>query len=198
MTTLILFTDLLEKIVLLMLIGFSIWSIAIIIDRKRVFKSEFNSAAYGELQKKIVEANNKSGLEKSLISNAFLDRVILKSLQQSSDAATFEKALSGVVKIERLQFEKGLSVLATLGANAPFIGLFGTVLGIIRAFAYLGTQSGSSAVMSGVSQALYATALGLLVAIPAVVANNYFAHHLRTALQTGEALRDEMVARKIV
>jgi biopolymer transport protein ExbB/TolQ len=198
MPILILVTDILEKLVLLLLVGFSIWSISIIIDRKRKFKAEFNSDSYLGLQQKIVTASNKSALEKNLASGPFLERVILKSLQQSTDADSFEKALSGVVKIERLQFEKGLSVLATLGANAPFIGLFGTVLGIIRAFAYLGTQSGSSAVMSGVSQALYATALGLLVAIPAVVANNYFAHHLRTALQTGEALRDEMVARKIV
>ncbi|MBC7741543.1 MAG: MotA/TolQ/ExbB proton channel family protein [Bdellovibrionaceae bacterium] len=198
MSTLILFTDILEKIILLMLIGFSIWSISIIIDRKRLFKAEFAPNAFLDLQKKLLNAGNKTALEQSLATYPFLDRVVLKSLQQSTDANSFEKALSGVVKIEKLKFEKGLSVLGTLGANAPFIGLFGTVLGIIRAFAYLGSQTGSSAVMSGVSQALYATALGLLVAIPAVVANNYFAHSLRNALQQGEALRDEMVARKIV
>ncbi len=198
MTTLILITDILEKAILLMLIGLSIWSVAIIIDRKRFFKKEFRSEVFESLQKKLSTQSTKESLNRELVADSFVQRVILKALQQSSDAGTFDRAVSGVVKNERIQLEKGLSVLATLGANAPFIGLFGTVLGIIRAFAYLGTQSGSSAVMSGVSQALYATALGLLVAIPAVVANNYFAHHLRIALQKTEAVRDEMVARKIV
>ncbi len=198
MNALIVVTDVLEKLILLSLVGLSIWSVSIIIERRRLFKKEFNPKSFVNLQKKLSEAQTRSSLQSELKQDEFLGRVIAKSLKQSSDVVTFEKAVSGVVKSERLQFEKGLSILATLGANAPFIGLFGTVLGIIRAFAYLGTQSGSSAVMSGVSQALYATAMGLLVAIPAVVANNYFAHHLRTALQSCESLRDEMIARKIV
>ncbi len=198
MSALILLTDILEKIVLIILIGLSIWSIAIIVEKKRLFKKEFQQDTFEDLQKKLSEGLSKTNLKQNLKNQFFLDRVIEKSLSQSSDEATFEKAMSGVVKLEKINFEKGLSVLGTLGANAPFIGLFGTVLGIIRAFAYLGTQSGSTAVMSGVSQALYATALGLLVAIPAVVANNYFVHHLRLALQKCEALRDELIARKII
>ena len=198
MNALIVVTDIFEKIILLSLVALSIWSVAIMIDRRRLFKKEFSNDLFDRLQKKFALVPSKSNLLSELNENIFLNRVLTKSLQQSSSAETFEKALSGVVKTEKIQFEKGLSVLATLGANAPFIGLFGTVLGIIRAFAYLGTQSGSSAVMSGVSQALYATAMGLLVAIPAVVANNYFAHKLRIAMQKCEALRDELVARKIV
>ncbi len=198
MNALIVVTDIFEKSILLTLIGLSIWSVSIMIDRRRVFKKEFNNDLFDRLQKKLDEAPSKSTFVSELKESFFLNRVLSKSLQQSSSAETFEKALAGAVKTEKIKLEKGLSILATLGANAPFIGLFGTVLGIIRAFAYLGTQSGSSAVMSGVSQALYATAMGLLVAIPAVVANNYFAHHLRLALQKCEALRDELVARKIV
>ncbi|MBK7962500.1 MAG: MotA/TolQ/ExbB proton channel family protein [Bdellovibrionales bacterium] len=95
-----------------------------------------------------------------------------------------------------MRLEKGLAILGTLGANAPFIGLFGTVLGIIRAFAYLGTQGGSAAVMSGVSQALYATALGLMVAIPAVVFFNIFTKQIRNSVVWTEALRDLYVAKK--
>jgi len=79
---------------------------------------------------------------------------------------------------ERLRFERYLMILGTMGNNAPFFGLFGTVLGIIKAFHDLG-QAGSNAagattVMSGISEALVATAMGLLVAIPAVIAYNYF------------------------
>ena len=198
MNALIVATDVLEKIILLTLIGLSVWSVSIIIERRRIFKKEFRPESFNYLQKKLNEKLTKTALLSDLKEDEFLGRVLSKSLNQSSDVSTFEKAVSGVVKSEKLQFEKGLAILATLGANAPFIGLFGTVLGIIRAFAYLGTQSGSSAVMSGVSQALYATAMGLLVAIPAVIANNYFAHNLRAAVQSCESLRDEMIARKIV
>jgi biopolymer transport protein ExbB/TolQ len=86
-------------------------------------------------------------------------------------------------------------VLATLGANAPFIGLFGTVLGIIRSFAALADNQGNATnVMSGISQALYATAAGLFVAIPAVIAYNTFASRLRSQLMSADALKDLYLA----
>ncbi len=77
---------------------------------------------------------------------------------------------------EQQRLDRRLNVLGTVGANAPFVGLLGTVLGIIRAFADLSrdVQGGPSVVMSGIAEALVATAVGLLVAIPAVVAYNYF------------------------
>lgn len=198
MNTLILVTDLLEKVLLLILVGLSIWSISIVIDRRKNFKKQFTVDSFLKIQEGLEQKPTKSEFIQNLNPSIFLGRVLKKALIQSTDSMSFEKALSAVIKSERLQLEKGLAVLATLGANAPFIGLFGTVLGIIRAFSYLGTQTGSSAVMSGVSQALYATAMGLLVAIPAVIANNYFAHQLRSVIQQCESLRDEVVARKIV
>nr|WP_320051227.1 MotA/TolQ/ExbB proton channel family protein [uncultured Desulfuromonas sp.] len=80
--------------------------------------------------------------------------------------------------------QKRLTVLATLGNNAPFIGLFGTVLGVIKAFHDLHLQQGSGikVVMGGISEALVATAMGLLVAIPAVIAYNAFSKTLQTWL----------------
>jgi biopolymer transport protein ExbB len=80
--------------------------------------------------------------------------------------------------------QKRLTILATLGNNAPFIGLFGTVLGVIKAFHDLHVQQGSGikVVMGGVSEALVATAMGLLVAIPAVIAYNAFSKTLHTWL----------------
>nr|WP_320116514.1 MotA/TolQ/ExbB proton channel family protein [uncultured Desulfuromonas sp.] len=80
--------------------------------------------------------------------------------------------------------QKRLTVLATLGNNAPFIGLFGTVLGVIKAFHDLHLQEGSGikVVMGGISEALVATAMGLLVAIPAVIAYNAFSKTLQTWL----------------
>jgi biopolymer transport protein ExbB len=84
----------------------------------------------------------------------------------------------------KLSLEKRLSILATFGNNAPFIGLFGTVLGIMQAFHDLGnsTQFGVKVVMEGISQALVATAMGLFVAIPSVVAYNYFVRKIKTIL----------------
>jgi biopolymer transport protein ExbB len=92
-----------------------------------------------------------------------------------------EAAAEGAKAREKLRLERNLTFLATLGSNAPFIGLFGTVLGIIKAFHDLaGNQAGGpGVVMSGISEALVATAVGLLVAIPAVVAFNYFNRRVR-------------------
>lgn len=90
----------------------------------------------------------------------------------------------------RVELERNLGILGTLGNNAPFVGLFGTVLGIIKAFADLSRNQtgGASAVMSGISEALVATAVGLMVAIPAVVAFNYFQGRVRKVLARVDAL----------
>ena len=84
----------------------------------------------------------------------------------------------------RTELERNLGVLGTLGNNAPFIGLFGTVLGIIKAFADLARNQagGAGAVMSGISEALVATGVGLMVAIPAVIAFNFFQGKVRKAM----------------
>ncbi|HVY41001.1 MAG TPA: MotA/TolQ/ExbB proton channel family protein [Polyangia bacterium] len=111
------------------------------------------------------------------------DRGLAKEAGPSEMAA----AIEGAKTRERLRLERRLPFLATLGSNAPFVGLFGTVLGIIKAFhdlaATQGTAgAGASTVMAGISEALVATAIGLLVAIPAVVAFNYFSRRVRVRM----------------
>ena len=117
--------------------------------------------------------------------------------------AAAEKAMIGAVALERARLERGLAFLGTLGNNAPFVGLLGTVLGIIKAFQVLGVDSGgaaeavdvaSKAVMVGVAEALIATAVGLIVAIPCVAANNYFQRRIHSMLTTTEALRNLVLA----
>jgi biopolymer transport protein ExbB len=103
-----------------------------------------------------------------------------------------EKNLDKYEPLElRLQLEKRLGILATFGNNAPFIGLFGTVLGVIKAFHHLGTSSefGVRVVMTGISEALVATAMGLFVAIPAVIGYNYFVRKMRFLLMIYEEKR---------
>jgi biopolymer transport protein ExbB len=108
-----------------------------------------------------------------------------------------ERAIVGTVGAEKLRMERGLSFLATVGSNAPFIGLFGTVLGIIKAFHDLAQDIGeaSEAVMSGISEALVATAVGLLVAIPAVVLYNLFSRWVRGRIGRSESLAHLVLAR---
>ena len=109
-----------------------------------------------------------------------------------------QELASSAQKMEKLRFERGLAFLGTVGNNAPFIGLFGTVLEIVSALYELGSQSGGNvgagAVMATLSAALAATAVGLVVAIPAVAVYNYFTRRLKT-LQTGaEALVHVLLA----
>jgi biopolymer transport protein ExbB/TolQ len=199
MTTLIVLTDLVEKLVLVVLLCLSIWSMTIVIDRRRILKSEANLEFFNKL-KGLLE-NNQLAEFATLLSQGFqgqnmLSGALRRALENSGTPQSIDRAVSSYVTADKIRLEKGLAILGTLGANAPFIGLFGTVLGIIRAFAYLGTQGGSAAVMSGVSQALYATALGLMVAIPAVVFFNIFTKQIRNSVVWTEALRDLYVAKK--
>ncbi|MBC7752789.1 MAG: MotA/TolQ/ExbB proton channel family protein [Moraxellaceae bacterium] len=188
MNTLILLTDLIEKAILILLGGLSIWSISIIIDRRRYFKAQFLNDEYNQIKQSL----SNEGRFKAQSSGFYAQAAL--AFQQPSTLQT-DRAYSSFIKENREHLEKGLNVLATLGANAPFIGLLGTVLGIIRALAYLGNQAGSSSVMSGVSQALYATAIGLFVAIPAVVAFNTFSNQIKRAVQKTDSLKDLYVAK---
>src|SRR5207302_8681035 len=105
-------------------------------------------------------------------------------------------AMSGAKAQQRMRLERNLAFLGTLGNNAPFIGLFGTVLGIIKAFHDLaGNQAGGVAVvMAGISEALVATAVGLLVAIPAVVGFNYFNRRVRATIANVDSLAHVVLA----
>jgi biopolymer transport protein ExbB len=111
--------------------------------------------------------------------------------------AAVEKAMTGTATAERMRMERGLAFLGTVGSNAPFVGLFGTVLGIIQAFHDLSFDQGdaSKAVMGGISEALVATAVGLLVAIPAVVLFNLFNRWVKSKLGRSESLADLVSAR---
>jgi biopolymer transport protein ExbB len=123
--------------------------------------------------------------------------------------AAADKAMQSAVALERGRLERWLAYLGTLGNNAPFIGLFGTVIGVIRAFEELGhgapghgtastsaaaSQVASQAVMASIAEALVATAVGILVALPAVAAFNYFQRRIASLLSGAEVLSNLVLA----
>jgi biopolymer transport protein ExbB len=119
-----------------------------------------------------------------------------------------DKAMQSASALERTRLEERLAYLGTLGNNAPFVGLFGTVVGVIQAFEALGrgsdggggvvasaaTQVASQAVMTAIAEALVATAVGILVALPAVAAYNYFQRRVAGLLSGGEVLSNLVLA----
>jgi biopolymer transport protein ExbB len=182
--------------VLALLFALSIWSIAIMIDRKRALSHEKSESTLEKLRAMIAR-RDRAAIQKWCEANPGLHAGALKAALETSefDPEKVDRAVRSFLTRERLRFERGLPVLATLGANTPFIGLFGTVLGIIRAFAALGESAGgASSVMSGISQALVATAAGLFVAIPAVVAFNVFSNRLRALIAQCDSLKDLFIA----
>jgi len=165
--------------VLYLLIGISLLSVAVMIERG-VFLRRHRvniDVVKNDLMRHLNRGDFEGAaamLEKhdSMETNTVLYG--LKSHAMGPDSV--EDLLAGAARKEQARYEKRLPLLATVASNAPFIGLFGTVLGIIRAFKELsGNMSeASSSVMAGIAEALIATAVGLLVAIPAVIAFNAF------------------------
>jgi biopolymer transport protein ExbB len=184
--------------VLWLLIGLSVISVGIMIERAGFFLGRRlpNREALagwllgGDLAKARAAVADHSGIEAEVVSAALG--------QAENGADSVAKVVDAAIKKSRLEYEARLAFLATLGNNAPFIGLFGTVLGIIRAFSDLAknpSATGASSVMSGISEALIATAVGLLVALPAVVAYNIFQRALRRSSQRAAYFGDLLEAR---
>lgn len=128
-------------------------------------------------------------------------QVVLAGLAKiEGGARAASEAMTAASTVERMKLERGLAFLGTLGNNAPFLGLFGTVIGIIMAFEQLGRggiSSGAGApteVMSSIAEALVATAVGLAVAIPSVALYNYFQRRIKTVLASTSALSHVLLA----
>jgi biopolymer transport protein ExbB len=137
----------------------------------------------------------KTSLDKA---GGFEARILANGLELAEHGVeASEKAMTSTATAEKMKMERGLAILATVGSNAPFLGLFGTVLGIIQAFHDLAenTSDASEAVMAGISEALVATAIGLMVAIPAVVLYNAFSRWVKGRLGRAESLADLVLAR---
>ena len=175
--------DIVVKSVIILLIAASIYSWAIIIEKFKMFKKINQSTI--EFEEKFWKSKSAESFYNNLpvnkddpMSNVFRKtmQVVLKSKSRSNLSEKLSGLLESNIESELNFLEKNFSFLATVGSTAPFIGLFGTVWGIMNSFQSIAVSRNTSLaiVAPGIAEALFATALGLLAAIPAVVAYNKF------------------------
>jgi biopolymer transport protein ExbB/biopolymer transport protein TolQ len=180
MQKLVLIAPLVARTVLYILIGLSVLSIGVIIERWWFFRRRRDDVnKLGDDIKKALAKGDIAAVKNRLAASKSVEAAIIAEAVEwyNEGPESVEQILVKASRVRRKQFEGGLLFLGTLGNNAPFIGLFGTVLGIVTAFRELGSNqmgAGMGNVMSGIAEALLATAVGILVAIPAVIFYNVF------------------------
>lgn len=185
--------------VLWLLLLLSLWSIGIMIERALFFRRRnVNQERISDQLQPLLRAGDLPGVARLIESWPGGEATVLRAGLEAAPhgRAAVEKTVHAALVCEQQRLERRLSILGTLGNNAPFIGLFGTVLGIIRAFRDLSldVKGGASQVMGGISEALVATAVGLFVAIPAVMAYNYFMRRVARSLARAQATADNLMA----
>ncbi len=175
--------DIIVKSVIVILIACSIYSWAIIIEKFKLFKKINTSSE--EFEEKFWRSKSAETFYNSLPNKiddpmASLFKESMQSLIKSKSKSNLMERMSGMLEVgiekQMSKIEKGFTFLATVGSTAPFIGLFGTVWGIMNSFQSIAISRNTSLaiVAPGIAEALFATALGLLAAIPAVIAYNRF------------------------
>lgn len=162
------------------LLSFSILSLAIIIERviyyrkrSKIKRQEFMTQVYKEIEK----GNIKNAIEICKKTDAPFSSVVYSGLNlHGHSEVVISNSMEREVTIETTKLERFTSIVGTIGSTAVYIGLFGTVLGIIRAFRDISASGsgGINVVINGIAEALFCTAMGLCVAVPAVIAYNYF------------------------
>jgi biopolymer transport protein ExbB len=185
--------------VMWLLIGLSVISVAIMLERAYFFavtRDDIDS-----LRKDLLDALRRGDLagarKRMQSSRSFEASFAMAGLDSAADgAAAANERIAGEEKIARLRMERNLAFLGTVGNNAPFVGLLGTVIGIIRAFHSLDQSQGkvTAGLMMDIGEALVATAIGIMVAIPAVAAFNYGQRVIKSRLSRGSALGSDVIS----
>jgi biopolymer transport protein ExbB len=185
--------------VMMLLVGLSVVSVAIVLERLVFFSRRSTSALTRELLP-LITAGRLAEVRKRLDGVRGLEAAVARDALAvvPAGAAAVNEVVACVLARERPRYERYLAFLGTLGNNAPFLGLFGTVVGVIKAFADLALTgakaAGAASVMGGISEALVATAVGIFVAIPAVVAFNAFGRWLKSIVARSEAIGHALAA----
>ncbi len=195
--------DIIVKSVIIILIVSSIYSWAIIIEKYKLFKKINQSSQ--EFENKFWKSRSAESFYNSLpdkiddpMANVFKDtmQVIVKAKSKSNLSNRLESMLEVSIEKQMNSIEKSYTFLATVGSTAPFIGLFGTVWGIMNSFQSIAISRNTSLaiVAPGIAEALFATALGLLAAIPAVVAYNKFSSDSKKYSQKLESFSKRFIS----
>jgi len=195
--------DIIVKTVIISLIACSIYSWAIIFDKIKMFKKINLSSE--EFEEKFWRSKSAETFYNSLPSDvedpmAALFKESMQGLLKSKSKTNLVEKMGGILEVgiekQISKIEKGFTFLATVGSTAPFIGLFGTVWGIMNSFQSIAISRNTSLaiVAPGIAEALFATALGLLAAIPAVVAYNRFTNDSRKYSQKLESFSKRFIS----
>ncbi len=185
--------------VMWVLVGLSVGGLAVALDRAvyLIRTSDNVRRLKREILTFLKRGQVDAARQRLAQSRSFEARIVASTLESPEDgAASAEERMAGATMVAKIQMERRLAFLGTLGANAPFIGLLGTVIGIIRAFAELNGAAGrvSQGLMTEVGEALVATAIGIMVAIPAVAFFNGFQRVIKTRLSRAEGFGREVMA----
>ena len=185
--------------VMWLLIGLFAVSVAIVLERAYFFAVTHDDI--DTLRNDLLDALRLGDLaaarKRMQRSRSFEASLAMAGLDSANDgAAAASERVIGEEKIARLRMERSLAFLGTVGNNAPFIGLLGTVFGIIRAFHTLDESKGqiTASLMMDIGEALVATAIGIMVAIPSVAAFNYGQRVIKARLSRGSALASDVVS----
>lgn len=194
--------------VLWIMIGLSVISVAIILERAWFFSSLKDDLVRLAKDLQVALEDSIEAAQRRMAASPSAEAAVVSAglamAHKGPDAAA--EAMHGAAALQRMKLERRLVFLGTLGNNAPFIGLFGTVIGVVMAFDAMGRQTAAdvasgaqamgapTAVMSSIAEALVATAVGIGIAIPAVAANNTFQRITKTKLANTEALSRILLA----
>ncbi len=185
--------------VLWLLIILSVVGLAIIIERAiQLFVARDDIDQLQDDVETLLEKNEVDTAKGRLASSRSVEaRIVAAGLGAIGEGpASVEERMASETQRSKLKLERNLAFLGTVGNNAPFVGLLGTVIGIIRAFHTLNASAGqvTAGLMSEVGEALVATAVGILVALPAVAAYNYFQRAIKARLGRADALGRQVLA----
>jgi biopolymer transport protein ExbB len=185
--------------VMWLLIGLSVVAVAVTLERALTawLTRDDTEGLRAELLRHVRTGDLDHAARRLARSRSYEAKVLAAAVDGAGDGpAAAEERLLAETQLQRVSMERSLMFLGTLGANAPFVGLLGTVIGIIGAFHQLDETAGtvSAGLMAAVGEALVATAVGIAVAIPAVAAYNAFQRLNRTRLARAESLGRELLA----
>ncbi len=186
-------------VILWILMLSSVMSIALILERfVTLGKVAKGNKKFREMAKDVIENQNYNNLDSLAQDDTLAQRAMRHGLKHAKTHGSkgLDEVFTSFTLIEKPRLDRYLNFLATVGSNAPFVGLLGTVMGIMKAFNDLAQNSaaGNEVVMLGIAHALIATAIGLFVAIPAVIAYNYYSKMVKDTVQTIEVAKELSLA----